>query len=64
MQPVANILADGVIMTDSEGNISLVNNAAEKLFNIKNATEKPLIEVVRDHEMDEVVQVCLKTGPE
>jgi hypothetical protein len=50
MQPVANI--------------SLVNNAAEKLFNIKNATEKPLIEVVRDHEMDEVVQVCLKTGPE
>jgi two-component system phosphate regulon sensor histidine kinase PhoR len=54
-------MADGVIMTDSEGNILLANNAAEKLFNIKNATGKPLIEVVRDHEMDEVLKLCLKT---
>jgi len=54
-------MADGVIMTDSEGNILLANNAAAKLFNIKNATEKPLIEVVRDHEMDEVLKLCLQT---
>ena len=50
-------MADGVIMTDSEGNILLANNAAAKLFNIKNTTEKPLIEVVRDHEMDEVLKL-------
>ena len=55
-------MADGVIMTDIEGNISLANNAAEKLFSIKNATEKPLIEVVRDHEMDEVLKLCLETA--
>jgi two-component system phosphate regulon sensor histidine kinase PhoR len=55
-------MADGVIMTDSEGNILLANNAAAKLFNIKNTTEKPLIEVVRDHEMDEVLKLCLQTA--
>lgn len=55
-------MADGVIVTDIEGNISLVNNVAKKLFNIKNAIEKPLIEVVRDHEMDEVLKLCLKTA--
>jgi two-component system phosphate regulon sensor histidine kinase PhoR len=55
-------MADGVIMTDIEGNISLANKAAEKLFNMKNATEKPLIEVVREHELDGVLKLCLKTA--
>jgi len=55
-------MADGVIMTDSEGSILLANSAAEKLFNIKNAIDKPLIEVMRDHEMDEVLKLCLKTA--
>jgi len=53
-------MTDGVIMTDIEGNISLANNAARKLFNVKNETGKPLIEVVRDHEMDEVLKLCLE----
>ncbi len=54
-------MADGVIMTDIEGNISLANNAARNLFNAKDSTEKPLIEMVRDHEVDEVFKLCLKT---
>ena len=54
-------MADGVIMIDSEGNISLANRAAEKLFNIKEAMNKPLIEAVRDHEVDELLKLCLKT---
>jgi len=59
---ILNNMADGVIMTDNEGNILLANNAAAKLFNIKNAIEKPLIEVVRDHELDEVLKLCLQTA--
>jgi two-component system phosphate regulon sensor histidine kinase PhoR len=55
-------MADGVIMTDIEGNISLTNNTARNLFNIKYETEKPLIEVVRDHELDEVLKQCLETA--
>jgi len=53
-------MTDAVIMIDSEGNISLANRAAEKLFNIKDADNKPLIESVRDHEVDELLKLCLK----
>ncbi|OGN96761.1 MAG: hypothetical protein A2Z77_04050 [Chloroflexi bacterium RBG_13_51_36] len=55
-------MTDGVIMTDTEGDISLGNRAAEKLFNIKEARSKPLIEAVRDHEVDELLKLCLRTA--
>jgi two-component system phosphate regulon sensor histidine kinase PhoR len=55
-------MADGVIMTDVEGNISLANRAAEKLLNIREAKNKPLIEAVRDHEVDELLKLCLRTA--
>jgi two-component system phosphate regulon sensor histidine kinase PhoR len=64
---LANVLAnmaDGVIMTDTDGNIILVNPAAGRLFGFKepDALSKPLIEVVHDHEVDEILKQCLKTG--
>jgi len=55
-------MTDGVIMTDTEGRISLTNRAAEKLFNIKEARNKPLIEAVRDHEIDDLLKLCLRTA--
>jgi len=55
-------MTDAVIMIDIEGKISLANRAAEKLFNIKDAENKPLIEAVRDHEVDELLKLCLKTA--
>jgi two-component system phosphate regulon sensor histidine kinase PhoR len=55
-------MADGVIMTDTEGKIALANQAAEKLFKIKETEDKPLIEAVRDHEVDELLKLCLKTA--
>jgi two-component system phosphate regulon sensor histidine kinase PhoR len=59
---VLDNMADGVIMTDDEGNISLANQTVKRLFNIKEPEGKPLIEAVRDHEIDELLKLCLKTG--
>jgi two-component system phosphate regulon sensor histidine kinase PhoR len=66
---LANVLAsmsDGVIMTDGEGNMVLANTAAGKLFGFKEADclNKHLIEVVHDHEVNEVLKKCLETGKE
>jgi two-component system, OmpR family, phosphate regulon sensor histidine kinase PhoR len=63
---LANILAnmaDGVIMTDADGNIILANPAAGNLFGFKDAdaVNKPVIEIVHDHEIDEILKQCLKT---
>jgi two-component system phosphate regulon sensor histidine kinase PhoR len=55
-------MADGVIVTDTDSRISLCNKAAEKLFSIKNTVGKPLMAVVRDHEIDELVKSTLKSA--
>lgn len=59
-------MADGVIMTDIGGDIILANRAAVRLLNFKQETAegKPVIEVVHDHEIDEVLKKCLNTGQE
>jgi two-component system phosphate regulon sensor histidine kinase PhoR len=64
LQTVLANMADGVIMTDPEGNIVLANQTAERLFNFreKDVINKPLIEAVHDHEVDEVLRSCLSTG--
>jgi two-component system, OmpR family, phosphate regulon sensor histidine kinase PhoR len=66
---LANVLgnmADGVIMTDSDAKILLANPAAGKLFGFQEdkVIDKTLIEVVHDHEVDEILRKCLKTGAE
>lgn len=55
-------MADGVIVTDMDGKITLCNRAADKLFSIKDAIGKSLIEVVRDHEISELLRRCQETG--
>jgi len=59
-------MADGVMLTDIEGNIVLTNKAAQRLFGIRgeNAKAKPLIEVVREHELNDILKSCLETGRE
>ncbi|MBI4286928.1 MAG: HAMP domain-containing protein [Chloroflexi bacterium] len=63
---VLSSMTDGVIITDSEGQVLLANSAAEHYFAFKEARAigKPLIEVVHDHEVDEAVKGCLKTARE
>ncbi|MFH0941874.1 MAG: ATP-binding protein [Chloroflexota bacterium] len=59
-------MADGIIMTDSEGNVLLANRAAVRLLDVRRdgITPRPLIEAVRDYELNEVVKSCLETGQE
>jgi two-component system phosphate regulon sensor histidine kinase PhoR len=63
---VLSNMADGIIMTDTEGNIVLANPASGKLFGFKEdeAINKYVIEVVHDHEVDEILKLCLNTTQE
>ncbi|MDP2918882.1 MAG: response regulator [Dehalococcoidia bacterium] len=57
-------MTDGVIMTDAGGKIVLANRAAGAIFNFAEdkAAGKYLIEAVHDHEVDEALKRCYKTG--
>ena len=63
---VLSNLTDGVVMTDSEESILLVNSAAEHLFDFqeKNVIGHTLIEVLHDYEIDEVVKKSINSGHE
>jgi len=64
LQTVLASMTDGVMMVDVEGNVVLANQAAERLLNLqkKDVINKPLIEVVHDHEADEILKLCLRTS--
>lgn len=66
LMSILDNMADGVILTDIEGNIVLTNKAVQNLFRIRdeNAKAKPLIEVIRDHELNDILKSCLETGQE
>ncbi len=66
LSTVLESITDGVIMTDIEGNIVLTNRAAQSLFDIKDEKTMtiPLIEAVREHELNDLLHLCLKTGQE
>ena len=66
LDSVLDSMADGLIMTNAQGDITLANRAAEMLFGFKeeNAAEKPVIEIIHDYEIDEILKLCLKTDKE
>ena len=55
---------DGVIVTDAEGKVLLVNRAETERLGIPEhrILGRSFIEVVQDHEVNEVVQLCLRSG--
>ena len=63
---VQNYMADGVLITDNEGNVRLINPAASKLFNLseKSALAHSFAEVVRHHQLIDLWQQCQKEGNE
>lgn len=64
LETVLSTMADGVIMTDSKGNIMLINQACEFLFGIQGdrITGKPLIEAIINYEIDNVLKKCIETN--
>jgi two-component system phosphate regulon sensor histidine kinase PhoR len=61
---VLSNMTDGVIVTDKEGNITLANQTAGKLFNFQTvaANDKTVIEATRDYEVSILAKRCLATG--
>lgn len=61
---VLDTMADGVIVLDQQGLISLVNQSALLSFEIKLESFEGVkfIEVVRDHEIQKMVDECLNNG--
>lgn len=61
---VLDNMTDGVIVTDKEGNITLANQMAGKIFNfkVKTASTISVIQATHNHEIDNLVKQCLVTG--
>jgi two-component system phosphate regulon sensor histidine kinase PhoR len=57
-------MADGIILTDREGNVRMVNRAAERLLGTRRdrMNGRPLIETVHEYELSDVLKRCLDTG--
>jgi two-component system, OmpR family, phosphate regulon sensor histidine kinase PhoR len=61
---ILETMADGVILTDSKGNILLSNQSSQSIFGFRESVVvgKPLIEVIINHEIEGVLRKCLETG--
>lgn len=64
MATILSNIDDAIFMVNVDSKVTTMNQAAEKVFQTQ--TNKALghtfIEVVRDHELNEVLQHCLNTG--
>lgn len=61
---VLDTMADGVVVLEAGSEVSLINRAAEWLLDVRanDAVGNRLVEVVRDHEIQQTVQRSLETG--
>lgn len=56
-------VADAIFMVDRHSQIVHLNEAAERMFNLKEkAVGRTFIEAVRDHELDTLLKKCLSSG--
>jgi len=63
MAIVLESMSDAIFVVDGEGRVTMTNKAAGKVLQVPRdaATGRHFIEVVRDHEIDALLQQCLKT---
>jgi two-component system phosphate regulon sensor histidine kinase PhoR len=59
-------MGDAILAVDGEGRVTMVNTAAERILRLsrENVVGRTFIEVVRDYELDALLQLCLKSGEE
>jgi two-component system phosphate regulon sensor histidine kinase PhoR len=64
MSAILSNMADGILVVDGESKVSMINRAAGRMFQLSphKAAGYTFIEVVHDHEIDDILQRCLKTG--
>ncbi len=62
MAAILSTMGDGIFIVDSGNRITMVNQAAEKLLKLSEdeVVGHTFIEVVRDYELDNILQKCLK----
>jgi two-component system phosphate regulon sensor histidine kinase PhoR len=61
---ILDSMADGIILTDGDGNVRMVNRAVERLLGARPEAmnDRPLIETARDYELTDALKKCLVTG--
>jgi len=64
MATILSNIDDAILMVDGDSKITTMNRAAENIFQIseKKALGHTFIEIVRDHELNELLQHCRSTG--
>ena len=64
MTALLDLMADGVLVIDGYGNVSLLNRAAESLLGVRapDAVGSGVAEIVRDHELQTLVRGALESG--
>ena len=57
-------MTDGIIMTDPEGDITMINTSGIRILNAsgREIFGKSVIEAFRDHQLNEILKQCLRTG--
>jgi two-component system phosphate regulon sensor histidine kinase PhoR len=61
---VLDVMNDGVLIVDAQGDIQLINPAAESMFEVeeKLALGEPVIEILRHHQIAEMFQLSRETN--
>lgn len=60
---ILTTIGAGILLLDNERRVTMLNKSAEKMFRASSEAVKrrPFITLIRDHEMDAIVQKCLET---
>ena len=64
LSALLDTMADGGIVTDEDGNITLLNKTAQLIFNLENSEylDLRLADVIRDFEIIQMVSDCVEVG--